>query len=105
MATNWPHVLAWQMGVVIVIVEPLRKCPKSAWPMNCQKYLKKGPSVRVFQPSPPRLVDSAIILAFEQKISNLQLNFKISVDWNCIYQHFLVHLCSYYHHKDFFVLG
>ena len=26
------------------------KCPKSTWPMNCLKYMKKGPIVRVFHP-------------------------------------------------------
>ena len=41
-ARTWPHVRAWRIGVIIVIVEPPKKCHKSAWPMNCKKYLKKG---------------------------------------------------------------
>ena len=87
---------------------------------------KKGPTVRVFQSSPPRLVDSAITecnhwdsaitelwLSLSAHLSicasffNLWLTFKISVDWNSIYQHFLVHpsLCSYLSSRRSFVLG
>ena len=36
-----PHVLFWCMVVIVVIVEPPRKCPKSAWHMHGRKYLKK----------------------------------------------------------------
>ena len=51
--------LAWgqdleAMGVIIVIVEPLRKFQKSAWPMNCQKYLKTRANIEGFSTLTPQ---------------------------------------------------
>ena len=54
-ARTRPPVRARRMCVVIVIVEPRRKCPKSAWPMNCRKNLNTKANCEVFQPAPLRL--------------------------------------------------
>ena len=54
-ALTRPYMLAWRMGVIIVIVEPPRKCHKSAWPMNCRKYLKTRANCKGFSTLTPRL--------------------------------------------------
>ena len=43
------------MDVVIAIVEPPSKCHKVLGPWIIENNWKQGPTVRVFQPSPPRL--------------------------------------------------
>ena len=56
-AQTWPYVRAWRMGVIMAIVAPPWKCPKSAWTMNCRnltrKYLKtKAKQWGIFNPHP-----------------------------------------------------
>ena len=54
-----PHVLAWQMGMIIAIVEPQSKSDKRGlaivFPWIIEKTWKQLPTVTVFQPSPFRL--------------------------------------------------
>ena len=42
------------MGVILVIVEPPRKCPESAWPMNGWKYFKTRANTEGFSTLTPQ---------------------------------------------------
>ena len=57
-----PHVLAWRMGVIIMIVEPLsqsdKRCLTLVFPWIVENTWKQGPMVRIFSPHPPDCCDS-----------------------------------------------
>ena len=79
---NGPNVLAWRIGAIIVIVEPLKKCPKSAWPMNCHKYLKTRANGEFFSALTPQTVLSPALLLLQVRLSVLGVvEHTTGLDW------------------------
>ena len=63
-ALTRPHVRAWGIGVIIVIVEPLRKCQKSAWSMNCRKYFRTRAYCEVLKPQTEAMQQITVLYFF-----------------------------------------
>ena len=62
-ALTWSHVWAWQIGVIIAIVEPQSKSHKSYLAIVLLEWLKilekQWPTLMGFNPHPPRLEKTA----------------------------------------------